>query len=393
MKCRTKRSLGSKSMLIAGLCVLSACQGTSSSSGAKRISAATPQNKDTSAPQTNLQASAPVASTAETSSIRELPKGPTQVSEIASFYAGRCPVAPFTLPQPETRTVAGHSFAVHGSRWERLGGAWSEELRIGVLGALKDASPATRANVQRAAKRFQAEKVNFVVANGDLGEDRELDDVFFLLGESFSVPVLVFAGNMEWTAAFSEAFAKAGAKHPQLINGNWARHIDLGGVHLLTLPGWSNRSFMQSGACRYGDADLEDLRRLAKPLVEAGEPIVLLTHGPPRGDGPEALDMTYDSGNVGNEQLRHLIDELPISFGIFSHILESGGRIRSGFADGALLKSPVRKPQTRLYLNAGSASAFAWEMLDKSRSEGMAAVFRLRDGKATARTFPLNAKR
>lgn len=371
---------------------LLACQSTSAPGAAKRIAAPEAPAPE-SAPKTTPHKSDAVGATDARSALRELPKGPTQASEIATFFAGRCPVAPFALPAPETLTMAGHSFIVHGSRWERVGGAWTKELRLGVLGALKDASPGTRANIKRAAKRFVSEKVDFVVVNGDLGEDRELEEVFLLLGESFRVPVLVFAGNMEWTAAFSESLEKARTKHPHLINGNWMRHLDLGGVHLLTLPGWSNRRFMQSGACRYGEPDLDDLRQLAQPLVDAGEPVVLLTHGPPRGEGSQALDMTHDAGNVGDEGLRRLIDEVPISFGVFSHILEAGGRVRSGLSGEALLPSPVRKPQAQLYLNVGSASAFAWEMLDKSRSHGMAAVFYLRDGKASARIIPLGAKR
>ena len=329
----------------------------------------------------------------ETFTLRELPKGPQDASDIASFYASRCPVAPFSLAEPEDYTVAGHTFSVHGSRWERVGENWSGDLRLGILGALKDASPGTKRNVRNAARRFRKEKVDFVIANGDLGEDKELQDVFELLGNTFQVPILVFAGNIEWTAAFTEAFEKARVNHPHLINGNWTRHLDLGGVHLLTLPGWSNRRFMQSGACRYGDRDIEDLRRTAEPLVTAGEQVVLLTHGPPRGDGPEALDMTHDAGNVGNEGLRKLIDELPISFGIFSHILESGGRIGTNVAGDGPLKTPVRDAQERLYLNVGSASAFAWEMLDNRRSEGMAAVFRLRNGRATARILSLKSRR
>lgn len=376
------------------LCLgLVACQSTPAPRPTKPVAsspAAEAPKKDVSGTQNGASEK---AAQAEPFALREQPKGPQNASEIASFYASRCPVAPFSLKEPEERSLAGHSFSVQGSRWTRVGEKWSGDLRLGVLGALKDASPGTQKNVQSAARRFQKEKVDFVVANGDLGEDRELFDVFELLGRSFQVPVVVFAGNIEWTAAFTEAFEKARAKYPHLINGNWTRHLDLGGIHIVTLPGWSNRRFMQSGACRYGESDIEDLRGMVKPLVESGEHVVLLTHGPPRGDGPEALDMTHDAGNVGDEALRALIDELPISFGIFSHILESGGRMGSDVAGNGPLKTPVSESQKRLYLNVGSASAFAWEMLDKRRSEGMAAVFRLRDGKATARIFPLKSRR
>lgn len=314
---------------------------------------------------------------------------PKTAADIPEAFGTRCPVPPFTLERPEEVTLGKHRFVVEGSTMRRLGGKWQGRLTLGVLGALKDASDATKKNVDKAARVFKKERVDLVVVNGDLGEDTELLDVMNMLGERFDVPVLLHAGNMEWITAFTEAYVEAKKRHPLLINGNWTRHLDLGGVHLVTLPGWSNHKFTSSGACRYGKDEVQELRALAAPLTARGDVVILVAHGPPQGEGKRALDMTHDAGNVGDVPLRAVIEELPIRFGLFSHILEAGGRAARSFDERGVVRLPVRRPEPRLYVNAGSASAFPWGMLSGRTSEGMAMVFRLDKGKATAKRFLL----
>jgi hypothetical protein len=74
-----------------------------------------------------------------------------------------------------------------------------------------------------------------------------------------------------------------------------------------------------------------------------------------------------------------------VRFGIFSHILEAGGRATSDVTRQPPIKMPMRKPAATLFLNAGSASSYPYAMLDKKTSRGMAAVVSIddtRSGKA-----------
>lgn len=310
-------------------------------------------------------------------------------SEIPERFGTACPVPPFRLAAPTERTLRGERFVVEGSTLRRAAGEAPTPLRIGVLGATKDVSDATQQNLRAAARAFRQAGVQLIVVNGDLGEDTELDESFRLLGETFAEPVLVFSGNMEWTSAFTEAFTQAARAFPQLINGNWTRDLDLGGVHVVTLPGWFNHRFVTSGACRYRERDIEQLRALVAPMIARGERVILVAHGPPAGEGAQSLDVTHDAGNVGNPALTGLIEALPLRYGIFSHILEAGGRAVRGFGDDDAVSLPMDKTVPALFVNAGSASGFPWAMLDGRTSHGMAMIFTLDDQGARAEVIRL----
>ena len=311
----------------------------------------------------------------------EEPTEPKSWDEVPKFYGSKCPGPFFDLPTPTTVQAAGRSFTITGSTLKLDGPAWKGPLKIGVLGAIKDPDPDTRDNLKRAMKQFKKLGVHFVVANGDLIGDEagDLTKVIKMIGEEIPLPVFVHSGNYEWTTAFTDALAAEGKVHPQVFNMNLLRHVDLGGVHLFSLPGWSNRKFVKAAACYYGKHDVEDLKAQLKPIVDKGEIVIITAHGPPRGQGKQSLDFAFEAGNVGDEDLEKLIKELPVHFGLFSHILEAGGRATTDIERQPPVRLPMSKAATSLYLNAGSASSFAYPMLDKKTSRGMAAVFTLDD--------------
>jgi hypothetical protein len=317
------------------------------------------------------------------------PAPPATWDEAIARFGDQCPAPFFTLPTPTKRTIGGVPFTVHGSRLAR-DGAPTRTLTLGVLGTLKDASADTRANVERAARVFREQGVDLVLANGDLvGETADaVDAVVAMLGEAFPGPVLVHAGNSEWTTRFREAMAAAAARWPQIVDLNFVRDVDWSGIHLVSLPGYFNRRFLREGACHYDDDDLAALAAWVDPLVQAGQPVILSSHGPPQGAGAQAMDVIHDGDNVGDPALRALLDEHRIPFGVFSHILEAGGRAVDGLSTTTTLPLPMTKPTPRLYANVGAATAFPWQMLDGKTARGMAAVFRVErhdDGTADAK--------
>jgi len=299
------------------------------------------------------------------------PPPPATWADAVERFASDCPAPFFTLPSPETREVAGERFVVEGSVWRReaaLGGP----LVIGVVGAVKDSEPATRENLEKAAVAFAKAGAQLVLVNGDVvgHETAALAPVVAMLDEVFAPPVLVHAGNYEWTSAFSEATAAA----PGLINLNLVRDLDMGGTHLLSLPGYFNRRFLQAGACHYDDDDVAALTAHARELGARGHRLVLTSHGPPLQQDKGALDVTADGEHVGDPALNTLLKAADIKVGIFSHILEAGGRATADVDGATPLKLPLKAPVERLYLNVGSASSFGWGMNDGTTSRGLAAI-------------------
>ncbi len=293
-------------------------------------------------------------------------------------WGHQCPGPFFTLPEKTTVQAAGRTFEIEGSTLRLVsgGGAWKGPLKIGVLGAIKDAEYKTKQNIQKAAREFKKLGVHIVVANGDLIGDEagDLAKVAKMLGDTIKVPIFVHSGNYEWTSAFTETFNGQGGAYPHIFNMNLLRHVDLGGVHLFSLPGWSVRQFVKPAACYYDSDEVKALEEQLRPVVQKGETVVLLAHGPPRGRGKQSLDFAASAGNVGDEHLQRMLRDVPVKFGIFSHILEAGGRATTDVERQPPLKLPLRRPVDKLYINAGSASAFGWQMLDKKTSHGMAAV-------------------
>lgn len=319
------------------------------------------------------------------------PDHPRTWAEVPEWYGSRCPPPTFSLDEPLQKDVAGATWTVQGSVAVRAG-RWSGPLSIGVLGAIKDASDQTRANLVKAKAAFDKAHVDVIVANGDVAETAEIQDVAGMLGELFGDerPFFVHSGNSEWTGGFTEAFAAVEKEHPAFFNLNLIRDVDLGGVHLLSLPGWSVKQFVKAGGCRYGADDVEALGARAAAIVERGDVVILTAHGPPRGPDAASLDRTHDFGNVGDEALAALLQTGTIRFGLFSHILEAGGRATSDATTHKRLPLPMKKPASSLFVNVGSASSMGIQMLDKRTSRGMAAVFvvdNLDDGGRAKVTF------
>jgi hypothetical protein len=289
-----------------------------------------------------------------------------------------CP-GPFdTLKTPRKVVLGGKAYLHQGYRLEVQSPDADDAIVIGVLSAMKDGTPGTRENVKSALAWFKARGAEWIVANGDLAtEEEDLEQVMRLLGGA-GVPVLVFPGNNESRAAFSRVFQAVSGAAPNLVNGVFVRQIVADDVEMWTVPGYYDKQYVYQGAgCSYGPTEADAVLARLKPSGKA--PLVLVSHGPPQGSGRAALDVIADGKNVGDTNLSRIIREAHIPFGIFGHILESGGR-----AVGADLSSPIAQntPVGALYVNAGSLSAERWKMNDGTTSTGMAMLLTFGGGKA-----------
>ncbi len=347
-------------------------------------------------------ASARVADVAEPVSEPEPEDAPPATwADALERYRSDCPAPFFSLGAADEVDVGNARFARSGSTMRMLSPTpVPKRLVIGAVGAIKDADPGTRENLVKAASIFQARGVTLVLVPGDIvgNETAELRPVTQMLDDVFEVPVLVHSGNYEWTSAVSEVVAE----HAGLINGNIVRDVDVGGVHVLSLPGYFNRRFLQGGACHYDPDDVSALGEYAKALRERGDVVVVSSHGPPLGKvkadakvvvGKKgwvpSLDQTSDGEHVGDPDLNAMISSADVRVGIFSHILEAGGAVVADVDSQTPIALPMKAQAERVFVNVGSASAFGWGMNDGSTGHGLAAVVTVDKGGAQVELLKL----
>jgi Icc-related predicted phosphoesterase len=283
------------------------------------------------------------------------------------------------LPAPEVVEYAGYRYSLEGSlvSVKRLAPR-SGPLKLGVLSAIKDLEPDTRATLERFIEEFEAQDVEAILVGGDTGEEPgALNDFYAWLAQATTRPVLTVVGNSERPGAHSYAIARQRAAGKlNLLNGVVVRRAELDGVEVVTLNGYYDKHFLHmAGACVYAQADVEAMVRAAK---QAKGPTLLLVHGPPRQAGKAAIDFVPEHGNVGDPELTKAIAEAKIRFGVHGHILEAGGKATD--VAGKVLKPDTWLPS--MFLNPGSANPLPWKLNGGGTSYGLAAVVTLANGKA-----------
>ncbi len=279
------------------------------------------------------------------------------------------------LDRSSILTMAGRKFVFDGISLVSMDADRDGKVVIGVLGALKDFEPETRKALEWYIERFRQANVDAVILNGDLASSE-----FEMISQILAVAtgewlVLALSGNTESRAAFNRAILQAMKLAPEVVNLNIIPRVDLGGLVVLAQCGYHDRRFVhRSAGCVYDRKQLQKLAGLAtrSPTTK----FVFVSHGPPRRKGPNTIDRAVEGGNVGDPALARFIEETGIPFGIFSHILEAGGRADDG-SGHAVEQGRWSK---RLYVNIGSANPLAWQLNDGTVSCGMAAVFEFRNG-------------
>ncbi len=251
-----------------------------------------------------------------------------------------------------------------------------KQPKLGVLAGIKDLEPETQATVARFLNAFEKADVDAVLVGGDTAsEPGDLDRILGFLAGATRRPVLIIAGNMERAAALNHsilALRQAGNKH--LLNFDTIRRYDGDGVDVVSLAGYFDKAYLHlAGGCIYKDKDLDAVERAA---AAADDTVVLLTHGPPRQRGQQAIDYVPGADNVGDPQLTQVITNAKVQFGVFGHILEAGAYA----TDLGGKHVPANKLLSAFYLDQGSANPLLWRLNDGSTAYGLAAIVTV-DGK------------
>lgn len=291
--------------------------------------------------------------------------------------------APIDLAPPQELTVGDRSAKRTGYKLTFGEKDGDSQLVLGVLGALNEDSGENLVVLKKYLKFFQDEKVDAIVVTGDVGETQEgIARALTAVAES-KLPVFVIAGNRECRADYTNGVLTAQKNASNIINMNQVRAVEFPEATLVSLPGYHDPNYMSCRTgCQYFKSTVDEVIRVAK---EANNPVVLVAHGPPRGESSQALDHATSGGNVGDPEVARAINEGKIPFGVFSNIKEAGGRAVDSAAGTTLVAEG--KPSKALYLNPGPADTVGWDMNDGTKSSGMAAILKLQGDQASWKLF------
>lgn len=313
--------------------------------------------------------------------LASLAEAPKTLAEFEEAYQFECN-APFeNFDMPDAKEHEGFTYEHTGAtvKVRRLAKRKGSAAKLGLLAGMKDAEPETKALVEKFLADFDKADVDVVVVGGDSAEEPAvLEQVFAWLATATKRPIVAIAGNSERAAAMNYAILKVrktGADH--LLDMDLIRRFDGDGFDLVSVAGYYDRAYLHaSGACIYTDKHLDGAEAAAKA---SDDPVVLLSHGPPRMKGQAAIDFVPGADNVGDPKLTELITRAKIPFGVFGHILEAGGKASE--LSGKLV--PPKKPSTQLYVNQGSANPLPWKLNDGTTSYGLAAIMSIEGKKAS----------
>ncbi|MCG3171964.1 MAG: hypothetical protein GMKNLPBB_00105 [Myxococcota bacterium] len=286
-----------------------------------------------------------------------------------------------TIENPLEVKTATYSYKLTGSRMIQLNKETKDHDLIGVVSTTKDGHPDTIANLQSYVEWWKKEGATAVIMGGDMSlEEITVEKVLTVLAEP-GWPVFVIMGNNDERGAFNNAIARLNkGKYRNVFNMNLIRRVDGAIYDIVTLPGYYDERFTASrNTCVYNKADVDSVAALVK---ESDNPVILLSHGPPKMNGKEAIDYAFNAGNVGDPLMTDVIKKSKIPLGIFGHIVEAGGRATD--ISNKLIKEDVLVSE--MYLNPGSASSVFWKLNSGEESVGMAALVKItKEGKASYR--------
>lgn len=284
--------------------------------------------------------------------------------------------------------IGSATFELRGAHLKQTNPDDDAKIVLGVLANTKEDTADNMANIKSVLAFFKREGVQAIVIAGDIAESQpQIANVLKPIAET-GLPVFVIIGNREPKADFNQAVAKVASEHPNLINLNMVRLVTLDDVALVSAPGYYDPSYIHAkNGCHYVASDLDVVGALKKAAGDL--PVVMVSHGPPRQDGAEAIDRTQEQANVGDPALAAAMKKAGIKFGIFSNIQEAGGKATD--VSGKTIINPETLADA-LLLNPGAVDSVSWPMNDGTRSVGMAAVMTMDGGQASYKVHRIPEK-
>jgi hypothetical protein len=291
-------------------------------------------------------------------------------------------VGPVTTEPTKVHKIGAKEWELSGSTLTEKASDPDDVMVVGVIADLKEDTPENLANIDKFLGYFKQEKVEMIIVNGDTGETKSQVANNLKRIASAGVPVGIIIGNRECQADFNQAVSDIAEKAKNVFNLNFVRHIVADDAEFVTLPGYYNAAYLHCATgCQYYDEDVAALKPL---IVDAKHPITVISHGPPRQSGANAIDRISEGTNEGDPSLAKFLLDNSIPFGIFANIHEAGGKATDLPGDTVLKEGT---PVEALYLNSGPADSVRWTMNNGSESVGMATVVTFKGKNASYKVF------
>lgn len=284
--------------------------------------------------------------------------------------------------------AGGKTFQIKGTHATETSKDDDDQLVLGLVADTKEDTAENLANLDAILKFFKDSQAEAIVIDGDLGEDQKQIEAVLDKVSTAGLPVFAIIGNREGRTAFSDAMTQASSRHPNLVSLNKIRLVTFDDAALISVPGYHNKVYLHAeDGCLYSAADLE----ASLPIVQAakGKPLVMVSHGPPKQEGADALDRTLEQVNVGDPALFDFIKNNGIKFGVFANIHEAGGRATNLTGQSLI---PEGKLADELFVSIGPADSVRWTMNDGTESVGMASVLTIKGDKAMFKVLRLPKK-
>ena len=295
---------------------------------------------------------------------------------------------PWSTKGPVEKFTAGaYQITTQGGQLTATSTPTSESFIIGVIADIKESNPENLANLQKYTDHFTAKKVQAILLPGDIGDSKEqIEEILNQLAET-KLPILTLMGNREGQAAYNSAIKAAKAKYAGIIDLNHYRAATFDHAAIVSVPGYHNKIYIHArDGCHYTPEDVDATKAIAQSVEQKTR--LLVSHGPPRQDGPLALDRTLEEANVGDPELQNLLSETNIPFGIFANIHEAGGHATT---QGGEKRVPPGEFVETFYLNPGPADSVRWAMNDQTESIGMVAIVEIKGTKAQYSIYRLDS--
>ena len=292
-------------------------------------------------------------------------------------------VAPPPVDRVKPVTLAGVRLVLQGAVMRPAPHQRASSRRL-VLGVLADTRFADEANVSRLRllrDHLVSLGAHAIVVLGGL--DATYEGTRALLGALHGrLPLLALPGDRASRSGFSGALENLGQG---VVDFTLVRAVVHPAATLVGVPGYHLTHHLRAEVqgCSY---DREDLAEVATLALTLPAPRILLSHGPPRAEGPGAVDRALGGINAGDPALTRLLGAGKFQFGLAAHLHEAGGHATT------LAGAPVAPGDSAegLLLNVGSADRVPHENLRRGTSSGTAALITLDHGIATHRVIDLD---
>lgn len=274
--------------------------------------------------------------------------------------------------------LGGQTYERNGYTLTRTSSDADGQVVLGIMSDVKEETEDNLKNVTAALEFFKAQKAEAIVFLGDSSETKEGVVKVLKAIAAGGLPVFAVVGNRECRLHWKEGMAEAQKDAKNLFDFTQIRLFNSNDVSIISMPGYYNPTYLHcTDGCRYFPSDVEGLSKLLKEATAAP---LLISHGPPRQEGANAVDRIHDGANVGDPVLGEFLAKNPIPFGAFANIGEAGGKATDLSGKNVIAQDTM---VNSLYLNPGFMDSIAWQMLDGTTSTGMAAVMTIKGRQAS----------